>query len=127
MYSSRGTGAPKAGAPTPKVAAELGKVKNLWAKKKSRPQPKGARSPMVRQNEDRENFTCSLGSSQKAITIVGITKSRRLHVYQCGVGFDVDSINLPGSWTVFNVIAAGSASMPSMAKTTHGATREPEE
>lgn len=82
---------------------------------------------MVRQNEDRANFTCSLGSNQKAITIVGITKSRRLHVYPCGVGFEVDNMSLPGAWTVFNVIAAGSASMPSMAKTIHGATREPEE
>jgi hypothetical protein len=50
-------------------------------------------------------------------------KSSRLQVYPCGDGLALSTTNLPGARTVCSVIAAGNATMTSMAATSHALNR----
>src|SRR5579863_3907648 len=123
MYSSTGTGTPRAGASIFKVAPALRKKKKQWAKKKSSPKPMGTRMPIVHQKARRGMSTPSAGRNQKAITTIGTTNSSRLHVYPCGVGLALDTCSTPGALTVCRVIAAGIAIIASIAATIQALSR----
>src|SRR4029450_12516129 len=94
------------------VAALFGKMKNALPKRRSRANPSGVSTAMVRQNAFRGNVRSGRQANHHARAPIGIMNSARLHVYPSGVGFPEVACRIAGLMTGRNAITAGKMGAP---------------
>src|SRR6266498_573444 len=96
MNSSIGIAPPSAGILQPRVAALFGKVKNALPKRRSKANPSGVSTAIVRQNAFRGNFRSGRQANHHARAPMGTMNSARLHVYPSGVGLSEVACKIAG-------------------------------